>query len=90
MYVLKCCIAASDVDSPSLQWLHGRLRTMNQLLETHHTKFSACHIQKHELAELADELLLPMVGFGVMSVTKAPNQPRTIRYAKKVIVQCSK
>ena len=90
MYVLECCICHTDTESPSMQWLNGHLLTINQILEDYQNKFSIAVVSEHELAETAEQILLPAIEFAVMAVTKAANKPRTIRYAKKVIIQCAR
>ena len=90
MYVLHCCVCQRNTESPQLQWLNGRLLIMNQLLDTQQDKFSASHIGEGEFTELAHQILVPMIEFAVMAITKAGSQQRTKRHAKKVIMHSSK
>ena len=90
MYILQCCICYEKTDTPPIQWLNGRLLTMNQILEDYQSRFSSAEMSEHELADMAEQVLLPAIEFAVMAVAKAGNTPRTIRWAKRVIIQCSK
>lgn len=63
---------------------------MNQLVESYPHKFNMLEIGHVAFNDLADNILLPMIKFAVMAITKAGNQPRTIKYSKKVIIRCSK
>lgn len=91
IYILSCCVSDTDIDNTNtIQWLNGRLLTINQLLDECSDKFTGLSADSEEFIAISNDILLPIVEFCVRTLSRSGNPPRTVRYAKRVILQCAK